>query len=209
MSDILVVGAGGHAKVVIATLRAAGGVVGSVLDDNPASWGTEVLGCPVLGGTERLEGGEKSAILAIGSNRTRQAISARFPEVEWVTVVHPAATVHRTAHLGAGTVIFAGAVVQPDAWLGNHVIINTGATVDHDCVLEDYVHMAPGSNLAGNVQLAEGVFLGIGSSAVPGVQVGAWTTVGAGGVVVKNLPAGVTATGIPARPRIKQERGEA
>lgn len=204
MSGVLVVGAGGHAKVVIATLRAAGLEVAGVLDDRAEAWGSLVLGCPVLGGLERLEQAPGRAVLAIGSNAARRDIAARFQNTEWASAIHPAATVHDSVKVGAGTAIFAGSVIQPETVLGQHVIVNTGATVDHDCVLEDYVHVAPGVHLAGAVHLEEGVFLGVGCAALPGVQVGRWTTVGAGGVVVQSLPANTVAVGIPARP--KEER---
>ncbi|CAM4152196.1 acetyltransferase [Deinococcus marmoris] len=204
MSGVLVVGAGGHAKVVIATLRAAGMDVAGVLDDRAESWGGSVLGCPVLGGLERLEQSADRAVLAIGSNAARRDLAARFPNATWATAIHPAATVHESVKLGPGTVIFAGAVIQPDTVLGQHVIVNTGATADHDCVLEDFVHVAPGVHLAGAVHLEEGVFLGVGCAVTPGISVGRWTTVGAGGVVVRPLPANTVAVGIPARP--KEER---
>lgn len=201
MSGILVVGAGGHAKVVIATLHAAGLDVAGVLDDRAESWGTSVLGCSVLGGLEQLKRSAAHAIIAIGNNAARRDIATRFPETTWMSVVHPAATVHESVKVGAGTVIFASAVIQPDTILGQHIIVNTGATVDHDCVLENYVHVAPGVHLAGAVHLEEGVFLGIGCTVTPGINVGRWTTVGAGGVVVRSLPANTVAVGIPARPR--------
>ena len=201
MSGVLVVGAGGHAKVVIATLLAAGQTVAGLLDDQPSRWGSAVLGYPVLGGLEQLEKAGSRAILAIGNNRARQTISERYPSVVWVSAVHPSAVVHSSVRPGAGSVIFAGAVVQPDSSIGRHVIVNTAATVDHDCVLEEYVHLAPGSHLAGQVRLEQGAFLGIGSLAAPGVRVGAWSTVGAGGVVIRDLPPHSVAVGIPARPR--------
>jgi acetyltransferase-like isoleucine patch superfamily enzyme len=96
-------------------------------------------------------------------------------------------------------VVFAGAVIQPDAALGGHVIVNTAASIDHDCALGDFVHIAPGVHLAGNVRLDTGVFLGIGTVAIPGIHVGAWTTVGAGATVIRDLRAGITAIGTPAR----------
>nr|WP_280527538.1 acetyltransferase [Deinococcus humi] len=196
----MVVGAGGHAKVVIATLRAAGLEVAGVLDDHTKSWGGSVLGCPVLGDLEHLKETHDRAVLAIGSNTARRDIAARYPNTNWASVTHPAATVHESVQVGPGTVIFAGAVIQPDTVLGRHNIVNTGATVDHDCILEDFVHVAPGVHLAGAVHLKEGVFLGVGGAVMPGITVGRWTTVGAGGVVVRSLTANTIAIGIPARP---------
>lgn len=198
--SVYVIGGGGHAKVVIATLQAAGKTIAGVLDDEAAKHGTTLLGVPVLGPVERARESEHEAVIAVGDNGTRRRIAERLAGVRWATAVHPAAVVHPSVTVGEGTVVFAGAVVQPDTRLGRHVIVNTGATVDHDGELADYVHVAPGSHLAGNVRLGEGTFLGIGSAAVPGVSVGAWATVGAGAVVVKDLPANVTAVGAPAKP---------
>ncbi len=199
--EVYVLGAGGHAKVVVATLLAAGYMVAGLLDDDESTHGAEVLSAPVLGPVGLLHSlGKPQAIIGIGNNRIRNELATRFSGLaEWVTVVHPRADVHPDAQLGAGTVVFCGAVVQPGTVIGNHVIVNTGATVDHDCSLADFVHVAPGVHLAGNVRLQEGVFMGIASAAVPGVTVGAWTTVGAGGAVTVDLPAGVTAVGVPAR----------
>ena len=169
MSGILIVGAGGHAKVVLATLLAAGETVEGLLDDRAEAWGSKVLNYPVLGGLSILEQTSTHAILAIGNNRVRQVMSERYSSMKWACAVHPSAVIHPSVTLGAGSVVFAGAVIQPDTHIGKHVIVNTAATVDHDCVLEDYVHVAPGTHLAGQVHLESGAFLGIGSAAVPGI----------------------------------------
>jgi len=198
--SVLVVGAGGHAKVVIATLQADGRAIGGVLDDAPEAGGRHVLGVPVVGPTSQLAEHTGEAVLAIGANGVRQRLAAAHPHVEWATVVHPRAVVHESVCLGAGTVVFAGAVLQPDTVVGAHAIVNTGATVDHDGMLGDYVHVAPGSHLSGGVTLEEGVFVGVGGLCIPGVSVGAWATVGAGACVVRDLSPNVTAVGVPARP---------
>jgi sugar O-acyltransferase (sialic acid O-acetyltransferase NeuD family) len=198
---LVVVGCGGHAKVVIATAQAAGIDVQSVVDDATDRWGSQVLGVPVIGATAGiLDDPDAIAVLAIGSNATRARLAATA-RCQFATVVHPGAIVHPSVALGPGTVVFAGAVIQPDTRIGPHGIVNTGASIDHDCRLGATVHLAPGSRLAGAVALGDGVFIGIGAAVVPGVRIGAWTTVGAGAAVVGDLPAGAVAVGVPARPR--------
>ena len=200
MQRLVVIGSGGHAKVVIATAQAAGFTVTAIVDDDPATHGRAVLGIAVGGPTAAvLDDPEATAVLAIGSNRARAKLAAAA-RCAFATLVHPSAVVHASAMLAPGTVVFAGVVIQPDSVLGAHVIVNTGASIDHDCAIGDFVHVAPGVRLAGNVTLGQGAMMGIGSCAIPGVTVGAWTTVGAGASVVHDLPADVTAVGVPARP---------
>ena len=206
MSDrrAVVLGAGGHAKVVIATLEAAGWEVAAALDDDPARRGDRVLGVEVAGPVADLAAWDGvAAVAAIGDNRARQRLVARveelLPGVSWATAVHPSAVVHPSARLGPGTVVFAGAVVQPEAALGAHVVVNTGASVDHDCRIGDFVHLAPGGRLAGGVAVAEGALLGIGCAVLPGRRVGAWAVVGAGATVVEDVADGWTVVGTPAR----------
>jgi len=194
----LVIGAGGHGKVVVSTLLAAGIRVPCVLDDDREKWGSEILGVPVRGPVrDGLESG-RVGVLGIGRNDERKRLAEAL-NLDWAAVVHPRAWVHPSVRLGAGAVVFAGAIIQPDTVIGRHAIVNTGTLIDHDCVIGDYAHVAPGVQLAGDVKLGEGVFFGIGSTAIPGVQVGGWTTVGAGGVVVNDIPSDVTVVGVPAR----------
>lgn len=210
MSDkesIAIIGAGGHARVVIGTLQAAGLPVEAIFDDNPSVWNTEILGIPVLGAVNRLiDEGYKRAVIAIGDNATRRRLSVQLRGIEWVSVVHPHTWIHPSVQIGAGTVVFAGVVVQPEARIGKHVILNTGATVDHECIVDDYAHVAPGVHLAGRVEIGEGAFVGIGSSVIQCCKVGAWAVIGAGAAVVRDIPDGVTAVGVPAR-ALQTERG--
>ena len=202
MGEVYVVGAGGHARVVVGLLEAAGRSVAGLFDDDPARAGTEVLGVPVLGPALAFAGEGAEAVLAIGGNAARRAVADRLAgRFRWATVVHPVAWVHRSVRLGEGTVVFAGAVVQPEARLGAHVVVNTAASVDHECVVGDLAQIAPGARLAGNVHVDEGAFVGIGASVVQGRRIGAWSTVGAGAVVVRDVPPGVTVVGVPARAR--------
>jgi sugar O-acyltransferase (sialic acid O-acetyltransferase NeuD family) len=197
---IYIIGAGGHAKVVVATLRAVGHRVAAVLDDDSQRWGRYLQDNPIAGPTSKLEALPSArAIIAVGSNEARKALAQRFPQVEWLTVVHPTAYVHPTVRLGPGTVVFAGAVIQPDTIVGAHCIINTSASVDHDCLLGDFTHVAPGVHIGGGARLEEGVFIGVGCAVIQCVSVGSWTIVGAGGAVTKDLEGGIVAVGVPAR----------
>ena len=192
---IIVIGAGGHAKVLISTLIARGIPIAAVFDDDEMKWGMEAQGT-LVSRMERDRGGR--AVIGIGDNAKRMTI-AKALQFEWEAVVHPHAYVHPSVKLGRGTVVFAGAVIQPDAVIGDHVIINTGATIDHDCVIGDCAHIAPGVHLAGSVHVGEGAFLGIGSVAIPGVKIGSWSILGAGAVAIRDVPDRAVVVGVPAK----------
>jgi len=192
------VGAGGHAKVVIATVRAAGGDVVAAYDDDQTRWGQLILGVPIKGPISGEEIGAGPAIIAIGNNRARQSIAERL-HAQWVSVCHPNATVHSSVSLGPGTVVFAGVVIQPDASIGAHSILNTAASVDHDCIIGDFVHIGPAACLCGGVTVDEGALLGVGAKAAPNVEIGPWSTAGAGAVCVVDVPGSTTVVGVPAR----------
>jgi acetyltransferase EpsM len=199
MPDLHIIGAGGHAKVIVALAEAAGYYIAGIYDDSPAA-SPQLLGHKVTRGLMNVpDAPDTLAFLAIGGNALRQQFAERFTRVRWAALIHPAAWVAPDVSVGAGSVIMAGCVVQTGAQIGQHVIVNTLAGVDHDCILGDYVHIAPGCHLAGNVQLAQGVFAGVGAMFTPGSLVGAWSIVGAGALVSVTMPANVTAVGIPAK----------
>jgi sugar O-acyltransferase (sialic acid O-acetyltransferase NeuD family) len=203
MKKVVVIGAGGHSKVVISALRASGHEPTAVLDDDPARKDSSVLGVPVRGALNLLGEIEAAgAVLAIGDNRTRKRLASKL-EAAWITVIHPTAYVDPTVRVGPGTVIFAGAVIQPDTVIGAHAIINTAAGVDHDCVIGDFSHLAPGVRLAGDVQVGEGTLMGIGSVAIPGVRIGNWVTIGAGAAVIDKIDNDTVASGLPARAHLR------
>jgi sugar O-acyltransferase (sialic acid O-acetyltransferase NeuD family) len=204
MKPVWVLGAGGHAKVVIDTLRATGAwdVVG-LLDDDGARWGTEYLAIPVEGEiSDQLIGrfGVEFAVIAIGSNYARAKIATRLTHtISWVNAIHPTAHLASGVRLGVGCVVCSGTIVQPDAVIGDHAILNTMCSVDHDGIIGKFAHIGPGAHLGGNVKVGEGALLGVGSCVAPGRMVGAWAMVGAGAAVVNDIPKGVTAMGVPAR----------
>ncbi|HYD64536.1 acetyltransferase [Azospirillum sp.] len=204
MTEVWVIGGGGHAKVVIATLEAAGRRVRGVFDDAPAKRGGFVLGVPVIGAVPDPAWWAAEALpafLALGGNALRRRAADRLhPAGGWATAIHPAATVHASVTVEPGALVCAGAVIQPDVRIGAHAIINTAAVVEHDGDIGAFAHIAPRAGLAGGVTVGEGALVGIGASVVPGRRLGAWCIVGAGAAVIRDLPDGMTAVGVPARP---------
>jgi len=202
IKDIVVIGAGGHAKVVISALIESNIKIKGVLDDDQNKWDRKVLNIPVIGPIENIKSGDYEwGIIAIGDNKIRKFVAEKYKGYcKWISIIHPFSYVHPTVEIGEGSVVFAGAVIQPEVKIGKHVIVNTSASIDHDCIIQDYVHIAPEVHLAGRVEVGEGSFLGIGSSVIPYKTIGKWAIVGAGSVVIKDVPDCVTAVGVPAKP---------
>jgi sugar O-acyltransferase (sialic acid O-acetyltransferase NeuD family) len=200
MNEVILCGAGGHAKVVLSLLQHLGYAVPYVLDDAPNRAGSSINGVPIRDPLSLLpDSPDTFAFLAISDNQQRELASQRFKNVNWVALVHPVSFVAASGRLGAGTCIAAGAVVNAQAVLGVHVNVNTGASVGHDCIVEDFAQVDSGVRLGGGAHLGQGVHCGIGSSVVPNCSIGARATLGPRAVAVKPVPAGETYVGVPAR----------
>jgi sugar O-acyltransferase (sialic acid O-acetyltransferase NeuD family) len=199
---ILIVGAGGHASVVMdALLRSLGGTANAFfVDDDRKLHGRRLLGCEVLGAIDCVTPTDRFHV-AIGNNRIRRETAARLEALgaTQVAIVHPAAVVSPHATVAAGAFVAAGAIVAPTGRVDAGVIVNHGAIVDHDCVVGAFSHVAPGATLGGNVHLGLEVFVGAGANLLPGVRVGNGVTIGAGAVVLADVGAGETIAGVPAR----------
>jgi UDP-perosamine 4-acetyltransferase len=208
IGGVVIIGGGGHAKVVIESLRATGETIAAIVDADPTP--RAVLGVPVVGDdlalAELKEQGLSKLFVAIGDNRLREKLGrkAREQGFSLVNAIHPSAVVSPSAILGEGVAVMAGVAINADSRIGDLAIVNTGAIVDHDCVLGAACHIGPATALAGGVTLGERAFLGVGARAIPSVTIGADTIVGAGGVVVRDLPDAVLAVGVPAK--IKGDR---
>jgi sugar O-acyltransferase (sialic acid O-acetyltransferase NeuD family) len=200
----VILGAGGHGRVVADAAEAAGLWREIVfLDDRFPELRTS--GDWAVVGTSAdlaaLSSDTDEFICAIGAAKVRITLQARLRSEgrRIANVVHPRATVSKRARLGFGIVVFAGACVNVGAVLHDAVIINTGATVDHDCDLAEGVHICPGAHLAGDVSVGRESWIGIGASVRQGVSIGDFVTIGAGAAVVSNVPASSLAVGVPAR----------
>lgn len=209
MRDLVIIGAGGHAReqldLVAAINRVAPTyeVLGFLVDPPYAAPGDRVRGLPVLGNIEWLSGrgGTVEVVCGIGDPATRcrmvegaKPLGARFP-----AIVHPSAVLSESVALGEGAIVSAGVVLSSDVHIGPHAHVNVGASLSHDCVLAEFVSVAPGARLAGCVEAEAGAQLGVGTIVSDRKRIGAWSITGAGAVVVNDVPPNTTVVGVPAR----------
>ena len=201
---ILIIGAGGHARVIGDIIRLQGHSVVGYLDDEPSLIGQQIHGASVLGRIDTYQSYTyDKMVLGIGSNQIRFALqTGRLKDIlddQWHKAIHPTAIIGDFTLIGVGTVIMAGVVINPGTEIHQHTIINTGAIVDHDCIISDYAHIAPGVNLAGGVKVGIGALVGVGASVIPYQSIGSWSIIGAGAVIIADLPSNVTTVGVPAK----------
>lgn len=196
---VVLVGAGGHGRVIAEILEALQCPVAGFFDEDHSI--QEVWSYPVRHQVEAFGSlAESDWIISIGNNRTRKLLAERYA-LNYARAIHPHVALSPRTVIGEGTVVMAGVCINTGVIVGKHCILNTHCSVDHDCVLEDYVHISPGASLAGDVQVGEGTHVGIGASAIPGVRIGKWCTIGAGAVVIRDVPDGAKVMGVPGRVR--------
>lgn len=191
------IGAGGHAKVVIEILENQHLLIGGLSDSNRTI--TELLNYPVKGefGSNDLDANDL-VIISIGDNRIRKIISERH-DYSYGCAIHSNAIISGRTHIGDGTVIMPGVIVNSSVMVGKHCILNTNASIDHDCEIGNYVHLSPNCTLAGDVNVGDGAHIGIGACILPGVKIGKWAIIGAGAVIVKDVPDFAVVVGVPGK----------
>ncbi len=204
---VIILGAGGHAKVLIEALLKSGNLIAGIVDPDPKLAGVEILGVPVLGGDDVVNEFPPSEIQlvnglgSVGLPFKRQQIFERFKGMgyKFATVVHPSAVVASDVELGEGAQVMAGAVIQPGCCIGINCIINTRASVDHDCIIGDHVHIAPGVTMSGIIKIGSDSHIGTGATLIQGISIGIGCLIAAGAVVIKDIADGAMVRGVPAR----------
>ena len=194
---VVLLGSGGHAKVLLGILQRCGYEITGVTDPARVP-GSDWLGCRVLGGDEAVRRFEPDQVLlvnGIGSlprdGRIRTKVFDDFSAVgyRFQTLLDPAAFVADQVRLAGGVQVMAGAVIQVGVLIAENCIVNSGAIIDHECRIGRHVHIAPGAVLSGGVEVGDGVHIGTGAVVIQGIRIGAGSIVGAGSVVTKDVSA--------------------
>ncbi|TDF93490.1 acetyltransferase [Paenibacillus piri] len=204
---ILVIGGGGHARVLIDGMLLQGRTIIGYTEMDTGAKREAILGVPFVGGDDCIHRYSPHELLlvngigSIGSPERRRKIFESFKSkgYSFYSFVHPSAILAPTAQLGEGVQIMAGAIVQTGSSIGDNTILNTKASVDHDCNIGNHVHLAPGTTLSGSVHVEDGVHIGTGATVIQQIHIYKNSIIGAGSVVVKDVMAGRTVYGVPAK----------
>ena len=215
MNDLVIIGAGGHGKVVADIAEKCGYSQIVFQDDDPKekSCGDYTI---VGKSCDAVRYPSADFIVTVGDAAVRRRVLTELENagLRLATLIHPNAAVARGSEIGAGSVIMAGAVVGPGTKIGRGCIINTCASVDHDCVVGDFVHVSVGAHVAGTVTIGDNTWIGAGATVSNNIEISADCMIGAGAVVVKDIREADTYVGVPARKmegsdygRLQQEKG--
>lgn len=190
--NVIIIGAGGHAKVIADIIRKNGDIVHGFLDDDSTKAGVigKINDCTKYR--------DFQFVIGIGNNEVRKSIATEYKNLNFYTAIHPSAVVASDAEIGCGTVVMANAVVNSFAKIGMHCIVNTSAVVEHDNNICDYVHISPGAILCGTVEVGECTHIGAGAVVKNNVVIGKDITVGVGAAVVKDINKSGVYVGVPA-----------
>lgn len=195
-NEMILYGAGGHAKVVHDCIISEGNIIHGIFDDNISI--KSFMGIDVISPYSVGQFIHEKLIICIGSNRKRFELS-KIIKHEFGSVIHKTAFLSENFEINPGIMIMAKSVIQTGATIGKQTIINTGAIIEHDCVINDFVHIGPGTVICGNVEIKLGAFIGANVTILPGLSIGKWAIIGAGSVVVTDVEEGSKIAGNPAK----------
>ena len=203
--NVVVIGAGGHGKVIADIIIKSQDNVYGFLDDG-VDIGTTIVkekNIKVIGKVEeciKISSGNPDFefVIAIGNNQIRKTISEKY-NLKYYKAIHPSAQIGLDVEIGEGTVVMADTAINPSTKIGKHCIINTGAIIEHDNIIEDYVHISPNATLCGTVKIGETTHVGAGAVIKNNTNICKNCIIGAGATIVKNIKEEGTYVGVPAK----------
>ncbi len=201
-TELMVIGAGGHSKVVMEAINSNQQAHRILLvDEDRSKEGSKLLGNIPIIFLENWIGLPELYHIAIGNNRVRQQLGIKGQEYDkkFYTVIHPTACVSPSAHLGKGSFLAAMSVIAAEVEINEGCIVNHGAVIDHNCIIGSYSHISPSSTLGADVEVGERCLIGAGATLLPTIKVGHNVVVGAGAVVTHDVLDNQTVVGVPAR----------
>lgn len=193
---LLIIGAGGHGKVVADVAKTMNKYEGiCFLDDNP----TKEFLYPILGKIKDLHKfvNTHDIFVAIGNQKVRRSIMESI-NVDFATLIHENSIIGSNVEIGMGCVIMPGAVINAGTKIGNGVIVNTCSSIDHDCVINDYCHISVGAHVCGTVNIGDMTWVGAGATVINNVSITNDCMIGAGAVVIGDICESGTYVGVPA-----------
>lgn len=204
---LILIGAGGHARVLLSTLLQLENRVLGFAEPDPSAE-KMVRGISCIGNDDAVFGYDPGQVLLVNGIGSVACVKRRLRVYEhfvghgyrFAVVIHSSAILAPDAEIAEGAQIMAGAIIQTGCTVRENAIINTGAQLDHDCVIDVHAHIAPGAVLSGSVQVGARAHVGAGATIIQGVRIGSDAIVGAGAVVLSDVPPSCTVVGVPARP---------
>ncbi|MDI3540976.1 MAG: hypothetical protein PWP66_514 [Thermosediminibacterales bacterium] len=207
MKKIVLVGGGGHCKVIIDIVKSTGEfeIVG-ITDKKDI--GGNLLEIPILGNDtilyDLLQKGIEYAFVSVGAIDNlvfRNRLYKMLKEIGFKvpTLIHKNAVVSEYAVVEEGTCVMPNAVINAGAHTGKNSVINTSAIVEHDCIIGDNCHISPGAKLGGGSKVGDNSHIGMGAVVIHNISIGSNTTIGAGAVVINDIGDNVVAVGVPAK----------
>ncbi|MDB5231197.1 MAG: sugar O-acyltransferase, sialic acid O-acetyltransferase NeuD family [Chitinophagaceae bacterium] len=190
MGILIIIGAGGHGRVIKEVAIQLGFKEIYFIDEKFEGNGQLTWKGPI---------NSETVILGIGNNKTRRQLAASNHYNFASVLIHPSAYVSPSAVLGEGSIVMPNCTIQTEAIIGKHVIINSSCSIDHHCKIGDFSHIAPNVTLCGSIVVGEGVLVGAGAVVAPNLSIGQNAIIGAGAVVIHNIPAYCTVVGNPAK----------
>lgn len=195
--EVIIIGAGGHGKVIADIVEKKEDIVLGFLDDARQE---NILQYPILGRIDDcINYKDKWFVIGIGNNSVRKLIAEKYRELHYYTAIHPSANISTNVKVDAGTCIMAGASVNTSAVIKKHCIINTNAVIEHDCTIEDYVHISPGCAICGTVHIGRAAHIGAGATIINNHNIHEDVIIGAGGVVDRDITESGVYAGVPVK----------